>query len=219
MEPVLKKKILQDYYSVFIYRDLVERHNIRNIQALRYLVHYLLSNVGNLFSVNKYYHSQKDYKISKPTITEYLGYLEEAFLIFPIKMFSYSLKAQQVNPVKIYCIDPALRNIIAFKFSSDLGRLVENIVFLELIRREYEIYYWKNKYEVDFVVKKANGDLLAINVSYTDSPPEREFAGLKEFHSVFGDRVKRLILLSRNYFKTLDNIQVLPVWKFLLTLT
>ena len=70
--------------------------------------------------------------------------------------FSFSLKEQILNPKKVYCIDSGLRNIVSFKFSEDLGRIVENIVFLELFRREKEVYYWRDRTgrEVDFVIKE-----------------------------------------------------------------
>ena len=91
---------------------------------------------------------------------------------------------------------------MSFKFSEDEGRLAENVVFVELMRREKELYYWKGKGEVDFVVKNKDGSLSAINVSYTNDVEEREVSGLVEFKSEFGDKVGELIILTKDVGKT-----------------
>lgn len=213
----LKTKILQNYFDLFMYRDLVERYNIRNLLALKYLINYLLSNIGNLFSINKYHKTiSSDYKISIPTIMEYFAYLEEILLIYPLKIFNYSVKVQQVNPVKIYCIDTGLRNVVAFKFSKDFGRLVENIICIELLRREKEIFYWKGRNEVDFIVKEKDNTLQGINVSYTDKINEREVLGLIEIQEKFKGKVSKLLLLTKDILKVEEGINYVPVWKWLL---
>ncbi len=213
-----KAIILQNYYDLFIYKDLVERYNIRNINALRSLAKYLLSNISNTFSVNKYSKSQPSHDtIARPTLMEYFSYLEEIFLIISLKMFSYSLKVQQVNPVKVYCIDTGLRNQVAFYFSKDLGRLMENIVCIELIRRKKEIFYWKGKNEVDFIIKERDNSLQAINVSYTDEISKREYVGLQEFKKEYSDKNVSLLLLSKDKMENNEEIIIEPLWKWLLT--
>lgn len=107
------------------------------------------------FSINAYYRSfWPQYHVSRETIQEYLSYLEEIELLHIVPMFSYSVKVQQVNPKKIYAIDNGLRNAVSFSFSRDEVRLVENLVVQQLMRLGFQIYYWKNDGEVDFVVKK-----------------------------------------------------------------
>ncbi|HIH92543.1 TPA: ATP-binding protein [Methanosarcina acetivorans] len=140
--PELRKKILQDYFEMMIYRDLVERFSIRNTTLLKVLTKYLVTNIGNLFSVTSYYKAIKqDQEVSKGTLLEYISHLEDISLVYFLPLFSYSLKAQAINPRKVYCIDNGLRNAVSFTFSKDEGRLAENLVFLELMRREKEIYY------------------------------------------------------------------------------
>ena len=123
--------------------------------------------------------------------------------------FSYSLKKQQANPKKVYTIDNGLRNAVCFRFSQDEGKLVENLVFLELKRREKEVYYWKGKGEVDFVVK----DEMAINVSYTNDIAEREVNSLLELKNEFKGR---LIIITRDLEKSEKGIEFIPLWKWLL---
>ena len=89
-------------------------------------------------------------------------------MFFVLNHFSYSLKEQKTLPSKIYCIDNGLRNAVSFKFSKDEGKLAENLVFIELERREKELYYWDDKCEVDFVIKNRDNSLTAINVSYSN---------------------------------------------------
>ncbi|MGM0510750.1 MAG: DUF4143 domain-containing protein [Thermoplasmatota archaeon] len=77
----------------------------------------------------------KHLSVSPDTVSSYIHHMEESYFVFPVSMFSYSIKKQQINPKKIYCIDNGIRNSVGFKFSRDLGRLYENTVFLELNRR------------------------------------------------------------------------------------
>ena len=137
------------------------------------------------------------------------------YLVFTLDHFSYSFKEQKTLPQKIYFIDTGLRSAVSFTFSKDEGKLVENIVFLELRRQGKEIYYWKNKGEVDFVVKQKNNSLSAINVSYTDDIDEREMKSLIEFKENF-KKTKELIIITKSLEKTEKGIRFIPVWKWLL---
>lgn len=213
----LRQDILRNYFEMFIYRDLVERFSIRNTSLLKSLVKFLITNIGTTFSVNSFYRTiKKDMPVGKDTLMEYLSYLEDINLVYLVPIFSYSLKKQQVNPRKVYCIDNGLRNAVSFMFSKDEGRLAENLVFLELKRRSKEPYYWKNKGEVDFVIKDRDSSLTAINVSYTDEIDERETKALLEFADEFSPKVKELILLTKDLEKTEGRIKIIPLWKWLM---
>lgn len=148
-DPIVLKKVYDD----ILYRDVVARYEIKETKALRELALYFLSNIGGLFSYNKLKSTLNLGSVN--TIKSYTGYLEEAFLIFTINSFSYSLKKQLINPKKVYCIDNGLANAVAFKFSKDRGKYLENLVFLELKRMGEEIYYYKtqNNLEVDFLIR------------------------------------------------------------------
>ncbi len=181
----IRVEILKSYFEMIVFRDLVERFSVRNSRAMKFLLKYLLTNISNLFSLNRFYCSlESGLKPSRETLQDYLAYILESEIIFLIPKFSYSLKVQEKNPKKVYCLDNGLRRTAAFLFSKDLGRLAENLVFLELIRRGYEVHYWKDKREVDFIAQK-EGRTLAINVCYEDVI---RFVPLWEW------------LLSRNFF-------------------
>lgn len=213
----LKQDILSNYFEMFIYRDLVERFSIRNIRLLKMLSKYLISNISSIFSINSYYKTIKqETKVSKETILEYLSHLEDINLIHLMPIFSYSLKVQQVNPSKAYCIDTGLRNAVSLRFSEDEGRLAENLVFIELKRRRCESYYWKNTKEVDFIIKEKNNKLTAINVCYSDVVDEREIKGLKEFEKEFKSSIDELIILTKNVEEKKEDVTLIPLWKWLL---
>lgn len=215
-EESLKLKILKDYYDLVIYKDLVERFSVRNVALLKNLMKFLITNISTSFSSNSYYRSiEQELRASRETILEYLSYVEEIELICFLPVFSYSLKAQQVNPKKIYSLDNGLRNAVSFRFSQDEGRLVENLVFQEIKRQELDVYYWKKKGEVDFVIKK-NNKLKCINVSYGGKIKEREEKSLLEFKKEFGEKTQQLILITKDIEKSKENIKFIPLWKWLL---
>ncbi|MFH1592049.1 MAG: ATP-binding protein [Candidatus Woesearchaeota archaeon] len=207
-----KIKLLEQYFDDILYKDIVDRYNL-NSQKTKDFALFLMTNFTNLISLRNLRNSLN---ISYDTIKDYLSYYKEAFLFFTIDHFSYSFKEQKTLPSKIYCIDNGLRNAVSFKFSKDEGKLAENVVFIELKRRDNDVYYWKNKNEVDFVIKDKDQTLTAINVTYSDEIDEREAKGLKEFKEKFKSKVKELIILTKDTEKKEKNIKFIPLWKWLL---
>ena len=221
----LKLQILKNYYDLTIYRDLVERFSIRNSEFLKILTKYLLTNFSAQFSINSYYKSlEKPLKISKETVLEYLSCLQEIELVYLIPIFSYSLKIQQVNPKKNYVIDNGLRNAVSFRFSEDFGRLLENLIFIELKRQEKEVYYYKGKNECDFVVKDdlKISDIIQVTKDLNKKNQVRELGGLIEVAQKY-DLKQGLILTEDQedeFVEKIDKqkikIKVKPIWKWLL---
>lgn len=206
-----KMKLLEQYFDDILYKDIVDRYNLNN-QKTKDLALFLMTNVTGLISLRNL---RSSLKISYDSIKDYLSCYKEAFLFFTSDHFSYSFKEQKTLPSKIYCIDNGLRNAVSFKFSEDEGKLVENLVFLELKRAEKEVYYWKNKGEVDFIIKNKDNSISAINVSYTDNIEGREIKALLEFKREF-NRVKELLLLTKNTEKNECGVKFIPLWKWLL---
>jgi len=206
---------LKEYYDGILLRDIVQPRNIRDVSKIMDLSNYCMTNTSALISYNNI---SKITGLNITTLKEYLLFLESAYLIFQLKFFSYSLKESIAiqKPRKIYCIDNGLRNSVSFKFSKDDGKLAENLTFIELKRRNKEIYYWNGKREVDFIIKNKDQSLTAINVSYTNEIDEREIKGLEEFKAKFKSKVKRCILLTNSLSKKEKNIEFIPLWKYLL---
>ncbi|HJH28486.1 MAG TPA: ATP-binding protein [Methanosarcinaceae archaeon] len=143
--------ILREYFNDVIILDIAERHKVTKINKLRSLAKYYLTNVGAPASFRKIANFTG---ISPNSVERYSNHLNDAYMIFFVKRFSYSLKEQEVNPRKAYAIDQGLRNTVSFKFSEDLGKLYENTVFLKLYRGDGEVYYYNGKNECDFLVIK-----------------------------------------------------------------
>lgn len=157
--------LLKRVYEDILYRDIVARYDIKQVKTLRELGLYLLSNIGTLFSYNNL---AKILGVgSMNTIKSYADYLENGFLVSLVSRFSYSLKQQFVANKKIYCIDNGLAESVAFQFSKNKGKFLENLVFLELKRRYPQIYYYKttNNLEVDFLIKNGKKDISLIQVA------------------------------------------------------
>jgi predicted AAA+ superfamily ATPase len=164
---------------------------------------------------------------SQNTVKNYLEALNDVYLFFPVDLFDYSLKRQIYNPSKIYCIDVALSNSISFKFSRNMGHIYENIVFLELLRRNKELYYWKSKKgkEVDFIIKEGLHITEAIQVCFSledERTRQREIQALKEIKDEL--RVERLVVITDDEESTVPielprgqgEINIIPLWKWLL---
>jgi len=180
-------RILQDYVNVVIFRDIIERYQITNIVLIRYMIKALLKQISSSFSVNKFYNDLKSqgFAVAKTTVHEYLGYIEDAYLAFSVPIYTESIRKSQVNPRKIYAIDTGLVSAYTFSFSENLGRLFENLVYLDLRRRGHEIYYYQTeaRHEVDFITRDKLGKLHLYQVVWNIDDAEtmeRETRALRE---------------------------------------
>jgi predicted AAA+ superfamily ATPase len=154
------------------------------------MAYFLCTNSGKLASFSKLTGmlSSMGIKVSVPTFEKYFSAMKDAFLFFDITIFSYKVKDQLQYPRKIYCTDTGFVNFAGFKFSEDRGRLIENLVAIELQRRKsqalvIEVFYWKDYQgrEVDFVVREGLDVRQLIQVTYAASRGEiekREINGL-----------------------------------------
>ncbi|MBI5194281.1 MAG: ATP-binding protein [Nitrospirae bacterium] len=213
--------LLEQYFRDIIYRDVIARYSIRNIREIKELTLFLASNIGTVQSYKKL--SDLIGVKSVNTVKNYLDALSDVFLFFFIDLFAYSIKQQIYNPSKIFCIDTALCNSISFKFSQNLGHLYENVVFLELMRRNKEIFYWKSPKgrEVDFIVKKGLKIETAIQVTVSLSDKrvkDREINALVDASAEL--KPSQLIILTEDEegTETTANkeIRILPIWKWVL---
>ena len=174
-----KMQILKDYYTAVIEKDIIQRYQVRDIKKLKEFCLNLYANAASHFSG---YQAEKRQKISQPTANKFLEYAREVFLVQTTDYFSYSFTEQKANPYKVYAIDPGLYNAVSFRFSENLGRIFENVVYLALRRKGEEIFYWKGKGEVDFLIRKGTGIDRLINVCWelNKKNEKREFSGLYE---------------------------------------
>ena len=207
-----KTKLLEQYFDDILYKDIIDRYNL-NSQITKNIALFFMTNMTGLISLRTIRNSLQ---ISYDTIKNYLAYFKEAFLFFTLDHFSYSFTEQKTLPSKIYCIDTGLRNAVRFVLSEDEGKGAENIVFLDLKRRNKEIFYWKKKGEVDFVIKHKDQSLTAINVTYTNEVSERETKALQELQHEGKGKIKEMIIITKDVEKKEQQIQFIPLWKWLL---
>lgn len=208
-------EILHQLFRDVVNRDIIVRHALRQPQTITDLALYLLSNVGKKFSYNRL---AKTFEIkSVNTAINYVSFLEDAYLIFTIPKFSYSLKKQQVNQKKVYAIDTGFIHANTLSSSEDMGRILENLVFLALRRKYAEIYYFEEDGECDFIVKEKGTVILAVQVCHelTEQNMKREFRGLTNAKKA--TNVKDSLLLTMNQEDEINGVKVLPVWKWLVS--
>ena len=214
-----KRKVIKEYLEAMFFKDLVERFNITNIHLLKALTEKLFSSFSTKLSLTAFYKQyQQKFPFSKDTLFSYYHHFLESMLVFEIKKFSESSYQRLRNPAKIYLVDTGICKKVT---SADWGRMLENIVFLELRRKGDEVYYFAERRECDFIVKDDNSGKLfpyQVTLELKEENKEREIAGLIE-------ACKRLDIKEGIIF-TYDeegsvvvegiNIQILPVWKWLL---
>ncbi|NOX17064.1 MAG: ATP-binding protein [Chlorobi bacterium] len=215
-----KGKILSEYLNLLIYKDVVERYKIKNLFLIKYLLKFFVTNSASLLSVNKIYNDIKSQgiSVSKDAIFQYLEYLQDSFVLFPVTIHSRNLREIQRNPRKIYLLDNGF--IDAMEAGKNAGKRFENIAFLEFRRKGKEVSYFKKNGEVDFCVTE-NRRIELFNAAYSiadRATKEREIKSLLEGMKYFN--IKESFLLTNNHEEklTVDNyeINIMPLWKWLL---
>ncbi len=220
------KEILLTYFGDILEKDLIKRYKIRKTEKFKDLLKFYFSNISCLITFSSL---KKSLRISTDTIEKFSTYFETNYLLFFLKKFSYKIKEQEKSPRKVYAIDTGLANAIGFRFSENIGKLVENIVFLELHRKrvqnpDLELYYWKDERhrEVDFVVKEKKLLKNLIQVCWDVSnfaTKEREINSLLRA----SERLKcDNMLVVTSDFAGEENVRgkkisYIPLWRWLLT--
>ncbi len=195
-----RASLLHTYVDVAILRDVIERHEVSNPTALRWLQRHLLGNPAGTFSVQKFHDALKSQglPVSKNTLHDYLAHLEDAFLVRTVSLHSASERQRMVNPRKAYPIDPGLISIYERTGRTNLGRALETVVLLELERRGCTIDYVRTRdgYEVDFLARTPEGDVTLIQVCTDVSDPityEREVRALAAAAAEYRDATPLLL--------------------------
>lgn len=183
----LRARILQDYVGDVLFRDVVERHGITNVAALRYLVRRLVRAPSTSFSVNRFFNDLKSqgFKVSKDTLHEYLAHLEDAFLLHTVTIHDRSERGRMVNPRKVYLADPALAAAYSFEAAQETGHFLKNFVYLELRRRGYAVSYVNTAsgFEVDFIAERPGETPILVQVCAEMTDPDvqrREIRALEK---------------------------------------
>lgn len=214
-----KKKIVKEYLDAIFFKDLVERYDISNLLLLKTLKNKIFSSFSTKFSLTTFHNKLKgSFPFSKDLLYKYYQHLLEAKIAFEARKFTDSEYKRTRNPAKIYIIDPSLSQKVAH---DDSARILENIVFIELLRRNYEPHYFSNSNECDFVA--AGEDKTEVfQVTYKLEPANRE----RELNGLVG--AAKFIRSKEGYILTYDeedesmaediHVKIIPAWKWLLGL-
>ena len=178
----MQQAVLHEYINMVIYKDLIERHGLTQHSLIKLFIRFLIVNISNQVSINKIFNDFKSQglQLSKNSLYDFLIYLEDSYIFYSTAIYAENLREQQRNPKKIYVVDIGLK--LLMDYNADKGRLLENLVFLQLRRRHHDIFYLKDKKEVDFCYQYEGG-LHLVNVAYSISDTytyEREIHGLTE---------------------------------------
>ncbi|MBI3051277.1 ATP-binding protein [Candidatus Woesearchaeota archaeon] len=224
-EPESKKAYLQSLYSDILNKDIIVRHKIRFSKTFKEIANSLMSNAASHVSFNKLKNSFN--LKSAHTASNYMSFLEESFLFFLVPRFSFKAKERAIASRKIYSIDTGIMDTLSVNFSPNIGKIYENMVFLELARRssmgQSEIYYWQDAYqnEVDFVVKEGREIKELIQVCYDagnyDTKKREVTALLKSAKEL---KCGKLTVITNDYEaeEAADGgkVKFVPLWKWLL---
>ncbi len=199
-----RRTVLQSYVDAVIFRDIVERYNITNTALIKYLIKTLVKNAGSPFAVHKFYNDIKSqgYSVGKDTLYQYMQYVEDAFLILSVPLFSESARKVQMNPKKTYVVDNGLIYANRLQASLPLGNLFENQLYLDLRRNGKKVSYYltADGFEVDFVVENQDGTFELIQAVWDAGDKgtlERECRALKAAETELG--IKGRVITAQDY--------------------
>ncbi|OPY25547.1 MAG: hypothetical protein A4E23_00048 [Methanomethylovorans sp. PtaU1.Bin073] len=210
---------IKTLYENILYRDIITRYNLKDEKALKTTVYFAASNIAKEISYNNI--RKLTGLSSATTIKEYFEYLENSYLAYLLPRFSTSLKVQVYSNKKVYFIDTAIARILGFRTSEDYGRILENIVFMELKRESKEVYYHKENKECDFVIRDGYNITEAIQVTQSLENPDtrkRELDGMLDAMKAY--KLKEGLILTDDTEDEIEiegkKIFVKPIWKWLL---
>ncbi len=212
-----EKEILTRIYEDIINKDIIVRYDVKNIIQLRELYQYLITNLANKFNYNSL---NKILGIKSPhTTKKFISHLVETYFIQIINKFDYSLKKQIKSEKKPYVLDNGFVSIIALKFTEDKGWFLENLIFNN-INKDFDITYFEDKYECDFILSKQKKIMQAVQVCWELTPEnkEREIRGLTTALEKFKLKQGLILTKDQEYDLQKDNKRIIvkPVWKWLL---
>ena len=219
----LTRNYLDTLFDSIIWKDVAKRHNVRNVTDLNNLAMYLVSNFCNPVSANELT-SELDFS-SVNTTKKYMDYLHEPYLFYNLSRYNNKLKLMKKAPRKVYVVDNGFVASKAFSLSDNLGRLLENQVFIELIRRGYDVektmfyYHSRNDKEVDFVLREGPRILRLVQVCYDMSSPKTEKREMDSIVECAGElKCDNLVIVTYNDKRTIEKdgyrVDVVPITEF-----
>ena len=209
----------KQYFEDILNKDIIKRYGIKKVKELKDLILYLFSNVSKTYSYSTLKQISSIKSLSM--INNYIEHLKNVFVASTINKFDYSIKKQRVSSSKFYVLDNSFLKTVAFNFSENTGKRLENLVFIELVRREVKVYYHLKKNECDFIIKEGLNITKAIQVCLIlDNivTKKREIDGLCEALKEYNLKEGLILTLDKEEEFMIDGKKIIikPVWKWLL---
>ena len=219
----LTRSYLDTLFDSIVWKDVAKRHNVRNVTDLNNLAMYLVSNFCNPVSANDLTTELGFSSVN--TTRKYMDYLYEPYLFYYLSRYNNKLKLMKKAPRKVYVVDNGFVTSKAFSLSDNLGRLLENQVFIELVRRGYDVertmfyYRSRNDKEVDFVLRKEAHIERLVQVCYDMSNPKTEKREVDSIVECAGElKCSNLVIVTNNDKRTIEKdgykIDVVPITEF-----
>ena len=221
----IRRKILQDYFDVMMFRDLIERYQESNVPALKYFLKRLLESISSPLSIAKIHNEMKSagFKVGKNTLHDYMAMSEAVYFSIIATKYDPSIVRQTMAEKKAYLIDNGFLTQLSFRYQQDHGKLLENLIAVSLRRQQPNLQFIKGVQECDFVLPTQAG-LMPIQVAYDLSHPdtrEREIKGLVKAAKFLN--VTSGIIVTLNEDQTIQyqdlTIRIQPAWQFLISIS
>ncbi len=226
LDDSLKDKTLQEYFNTMLFRDLVERYEIKQVHVLKYFLKRLFASITKSVSTNKIYNELKSQgiKISKNILYDFMESVENIYMVIVLKKYEAAVVKQELAEKKVYAVDNGLINAVTYHFSEDKGKLLENLIAVELMKCGRKIYFYKNAGECDFIWIDKDKILMAIQVCLTLKTPgtfQREIRGLVLACEKYGLKKGYIVTDDEEEVFTEKGIEInlVPAFKFLLELS
>lgn len=210
-----KRQYLSAIYDTVILRDVLQRHHLRDVSLLKDIFAFIVNNISNPFSVNSIFDFLKQQrKTNYETIAQYIGFLEDAYIIHRCERYNIKGKEILKGTVKFYLNDLSFKNYLYPGFKHGWGYLLENLIFLELLNHEYEVYvgHLKNK-EIDFIAKKNQRQLYVQAAYQLESSDTRE----REYNALLSiaDNYEKIIVSTDDIPQPIhEGVKNISAWDF-----
>ena len=213
-----KNKYFEELFNTILFRDISQRFNIRNPAELTSIANILFNTFSTRASLTNI---AKEIGISMPTVKKYVSYLDESYLLLQSKKFAHKIREIETSFKKYYCIDTGLLNAKKISTTIDTGRIMENIVAIELRRRNQQLYYYMidNKYEVDFLILNNNkiSEILQVVNDEKEIPKRELSSGIQACKKLHCNKLK-IITWNKEAIQRKGKLEIkyIPLWKWLI---
>lgn len=206
-----RTRLLKNYYETIILKDCIQNHEIRDSRAFMNFSYHMINNLAALYSYNSL---GRALNLHENTAAQYINILESAYFINELKAFSYSIKVQTKTKKKAYCLDNGLIAASSFQFSQNLGKLFENLVYIELLKSNSgEIYFYHDQKECDFIIHGEKRFAIQVCYELTAENRSRELLGLEE--AMKNVNLTEGVIITYNQDEKFSNaISAIPFWKY-----